>query len=71
MNSDGSKGLCNNVLLLEEFPVVCVWGGVRVGRCRSVGLAQGSDPFILVLIALRRFVCHFYPFHLLTERKYV
>lgn len=61
MTSDGSEGLCNDVLLLEEFPVGCA--GVRV--------AQGSDLFILVLNSFMSFFCHFYPLPLLTERKYV
>lgn len=39
MTFDGSEGLCNDVLLLEEFPV----------GCAGVGVAQGSDLFILVL----------------------
>lgn len=45
MTSDGSEGLCNDVLLLEEFPV---------GRA-GVGVAQGSDLFILVLNSFTSF----------------
>lgn len=45
MTSDGSEGLCNDVLLLEEFPV---------GRA-GVGVAQGSDLFILVLNSFMSF----------------
>lgn len=60
MTSDGSKGLCNNVLLLKEFPVVCVcWGSGWAGAGVSVQLAQGNNPFILVLIALRHFFATF------------
>lgn len=45
MTSNGSEGLCNDVLLLEEFPV---------GRA-GVGVAQGSDLFILVLNSFTSF----------------
>lgn len=45
MTSDGSKGLCNDVLLLEEFPV----------GCAGVGVAQGNDLFILVLNSFTSF----------------
>lgn len=45
MTSNGSEGLCNDVLLLEEFPVGCA--GVRV--------AQGSNLFILVLNSFMSF----------------
>lgn len=45
MTSDGSEGLCNDVLLLEEFPV---------GRA-GVGVAQGSNLFILVLNSFTSF----------------
>lgn len=45
MTSDGSEGLCNDVLLLEEFPV---------GRA-GVGVAQGSDLFIFVLNSFMSF----------------
>lgn len=45
MTSDGSEGLCNDVLLLEEFPV---------GRA-GVGVAQGNDLFILVLNSFTSF----------------
>lgn len=45
MTSNGSEGLCNDVLLLEEFPV----------GCAGVGVAQGSNLFILVLNSFTSF----------------
>jgi len=53
MVARGSVTMC--FFLLEGFPVVCVGAGWR----RSVQLAQGRDPFILVLIALHRFFATF------------
>lgn len=76
MPSDGRKGLCNNVLLLKAFPVVCVLGvgGGLVQECTTyfhLSLAQGNNPFILVLIALHHFLPLLILYILLTERKYV
>lgn len=57
MTSDGSEGLCTNVLLLKEFPGVRI--GAGVGWRGSVQLAQGNNPFVRVLIALRHFFATF------------
>lgn len=61
MTSDGSEGLGNNVLLVEDVPVVCVGSG-RAGAAVCTGTCARS---------LTSAFCHFSPFHLLTERKYV
>lgn len=53
MTSDGSEGLCNDVLLLEEFPVGCAGVGVAQGRiCSflcSIALRHSFATFILYL----------------------
>lgn len=61
MTSDGSEGLGNNVLLLEDVPVVCVGSG-RAGAAACTGTRARSFTSVF---------CHFSPSHLLTERKYV
>lgn len=68
MISDGSEGLCNIVLLLKEFPVVCGGvGGAGAGRTTYAG--KQSIPSCAH--SFTSFFRHFYPLHLLTERKYV
>lgn len=67
MTLDGSEGLCTDVLLWKEFPVVCVVGSGGAGA----GAYNLHRETIHCAHSFTSFFCHFYPLHLLTERKYV